>query len=160
MTGPIGDLHEKFELIIVRTFAAPRDLVFRAWTDTERMAQWTGPHGFTVKGDTLDVRPGGIHRACLIAPNGEEHWVSGKYIEVVPPRRLVFTHAWELANGERSPETVVTIELTEKAGTTDMRFRQAFFESAFSRDGHEGGWSESFERLAQFLATDFSGAKP
>ncbi|TCR71436.1 activator of Hsp90 ATPase-like protein [Rhizobium sp. BK376] len=91
-------------------------------------------------------------------PNGEEHWVSGKYLEVLPPRRLVFTHAWELANGERSPETVVTVDLTEKDGATQMRFHQAFFESVASRDGHEGGWTESFERLARFLDTDFSGA--
>jgi uncharacterized protein YndB with AHSA1/START domain len=153
-----GNRQERHELLILRTFAAPRDLVFKAWTDPECMLHWAGPKGFTAKGDQLDVRPGGSHRACLIAPNGQEHWVSGKYLEVLPPRRLVFTHAWELANGERSPETVVTVDLTEEDGATQMRFHQAFFESVASRDGHEGGWTESFERLAQFLDTDSSGA--
>jgi uncharacterized protein YndB with AHSA1/START domain len=153
----VGDNQNRHELVIVRTFAAPRDLVFKAWTDPERMMHWAGPKGFTVRGDQLDLRPGGRHRACLIAPNGEEHWVSGEYIEVLPPRRLVFTHAWELANGERSPQTVVTVDLIDKDGATEMQFHQAFFESVASRDGHEGGWTESFERLAQFLTTRSNG---
>lgn len=151
MPMPKSNPQDMPELIIERSFAAPRDIVFRAWTDPEWMAQWTGPKGFVTKGDQLDLRPGGIHRACLIDPSGGEHWASGKYLEVEPPRRLVFTHAWELANGERSPETVVTVELTDKGDVTDMRFHQGLFASIESRDGHEGGWSESFERLTDFL---------
>jgi uncharacterized protein YndB with AHSA1/START domain len=156
MRMPADSRQEKNELLIVRTFAAPRALVFKAWTDMECMMHWTGPKGFISKGDRLDVRPGGTHRACLIAPTGEEHWVSGKYIEVLPPHRLVFTHAWELPNGKRSPETVVTVDFTEKDGATEMRFHQAFFESSTSRDGHKGGWTESFERLEQFLTADYN----
>ena len=158
MPMPTRSLQEKPELLIERSFAAPRDVVFRAWTDPKWMAQWAGPKGFIARGDQLDLRPGGIHRACLIAPNGDEHWVSGKYIEVQPTHRLVFTHAWELANGERSPETVVTIEFTEKGDATHMRFHQAFFESVESRDGHEGGWSESFDRLKRFVEYDVIGS--
>ena len=93
MPTPTPNLQEKPELLIERSFAAPRDVVFRAWTDPQWMAQWGGPKGFVARGDQLDLRPGGVHRACLIAPNGDEHWVSGKYIDVQPPRRLVFTHA-------------------------------------------------------------------
>jgi uncharacterized protein YndB with AHSA1/START domain len=148
---------EQPELLIERSFAAPREVVFKAWTDPEWMAEWAGPKGFVARGDKLDLRPGGIHRACLIAPNGDEHWVSGKYIEVQPPHRLVFTHAWELANGERSPETVITIEFTDKGDVTQMRFHQAFFDSIESRDGHQGGWSESFDRLQHFLEHDVVG---
>jgi uncharacterized protein YndB with AHSA1/START domain len=157
MSTLAGDRQEQHELLILRTFAARRDLVFKAWTDPECLMRWAGPKGFTAKGDLLDVRPGGRHRACLIAPNGEEHWVSGKYIEVVPPQRLVFTHSWERTDGEHSPETVVTIDLVEKDGGTEMRFHQAFFASAASRDGHEGGWAESFDRLAHFLMAAFGG---
>jgi uncharacterized protein YndB with AHSA1/START domain len=157
MPMTIHEQQDKPELLIERSFAAPRDVVFKAWTDPECMSQWAGPKDFVARGDQLDLRSGGIHRACLIAPNGDEHWVSGKYIEVQPPRRLVFTHAWELADGERSPETVITIDFTEMGDATHMRFHQAFFDSIGSRDGHEGGWSESFDRLERFLEHAVSG---
>jgi uncharacterized protein YndB with AHSA1/START domain len=79
--------------------------------------------------------------------------VSGRYIEVLPPLRLVFTHAWELDDGQHSPETIVSIDFANKDGSTEMTFHQAIFDSTAARDGHEGGWSESFERLAVFLST-------
>ncbi|MBR0554666.1 SRPBCC domain-containing protein [Ciceribacter sp. L1K23] len=153
MTTITAEKKPLYELRITRVFAAARETVFKAWTDPARMAQWGGPADFTVLGDQMDVRPGGRHRACLVAPNGDEHWVSGEYLEVSPPERLVFTHAWELSDGQRSPETVVTVELTEKDGGTLMMFHQAFFESPAGRDGHESGWSEAFERLATLLST-------
>jgi uncharacterized protein YndB with AHSA1/START domain len=108
-------------------------------------------------GDRLEAWPGGRHRACLIAPDGEEHWVGGKYLEVEPPHRLVFTHAWELATGENSPETVVTITFRESDGGTEMTFRQSGFDSASSLKGHEAGWSQSLERLSVFLGTESEG---
>ena len=157
MQIPMRNDQEKPELLIERSFAASLEVVFKAWTDPECMAQWAGPKDFVARGDQLDLRPGGIHRACLIAPNGDEHWVNGKYIEVQPPRRLVFTHAWEMANGERGPETLVTIEFIGEGDVTHMRFHQAFFDSVESRDGHEGGWSESFDRLKHFLEHDIVG---
>lgn len=158
MPIPTPEYQQRPELLIERSFAAPRDVVFKAWTDPECMAQWAGPKDFVARGDQLDLRPGGIHRACLIAPNGDEHWVSGTYIEIEPPRRLVFTHAWERANGQRSPETVVTLEFTDMGDVTHMRFHQAFFDSFESRDGHEGGWSESFDRLQRFVEHDVFGS--
>ncbi|ARQ57333.1 activator of Hsp90 ATPase 1 family protein [Rhizobium sp. Kim5] len=108
-------------------------------------------------GDRLEAWPGGRHRACLIAPDGEEHWVGGKYLEVEPPHRLVFTHAWERGTGQTSPETLVTITFRESNGGTEMTFRQSGFESASSLAGHETGWSESFERLSSFVGTESEG---
>ncbi|PZM08939.1 SRPBCC family protein [Rhizobium tubonense] len=154
MTNPETKTDNARELVIVRRFDAPCDLVFRAWTDPKALTQWSGPAGFKAVGDQLEVWPGGRHRACLIAPDGEEHWVSGKYLEVEPPHRLVFTHAWEIGTGERSPETIVTITLKESDGGTEMTFRQSGFESASSLKGHEDGWSQSFERLGVFLGTE------
>jgi uncharacterized protein YndB with AHSA1/START domain len=100
----------------------------------------------------MDVRPGGMFRACLHAPDGTDHRVRGMYREIVPPQRLVFTHAWEDENGGLSPETIVTITFTAHGGKTQMTFHQAIFESMASRDGHRHGWSESFDRLAEYLA--------
>ncbi|MBX5165218.1 MULTISPECIES: SRPBCC domain-containing protein [unclassified Rhizobium] len=154
MTNPEIDTDNTRDLVLVRRFDAPCDLVFRAWTDPKALAQWSGPHGFKAVGDELEVRAGGRHRACLIAPGGEEHWVGGKYLEVEPPHRLVFTHAWESGTGENSPETVVTITFRESDGGTEMTFRQSGFESASSLEGHEAGWSQSLERLGVFLESE------
>ncbi|QKK32407.1 SRPBCC domain-containing protein [Rhizobium indicum] len=157
MTNQETDTANTRDLVLVRRFDAPCDLVFRAWTDPKALAQWCGPHGFKAVGDQLEAWPGGRHRACLIAPDGEEHWVGGKYLEVEPPHRLVFTHAWELATGENSPETVVTITFRESDGGTEMTFRQSGFDSASSLAGHEAGWSQSLERLSLFLGTESEG---
>jgi uncharacterized protein YndB with AHSA1/START domain len=137
------------ELVIVRTFAAPRELVFAAWTEPRHLARWSGPAGFTSTQDVMDLRPGGRYRACLHAPDGSEHWVQGVYREIVPPSRLVMTHAWEDEHGRPGVETLVTVSLAEDGpGRTRMHFTQSGFTSAASRDGHEDGWSTSFDRLA------------
>jgi uncharacterized protein YndB with AHSA1/START domain len=140
------------ELLITRLLKAPRALVFKAWTQAEHMARWMRPHGFTVRHHTLDVRPGGVHRACLLAPDGTEHWVRGVYQEIIEPERLVFTHAWEDESGKPRHETLVTITFAEQEGQTLMTFRQTGFESEASRDGHRGGWIQTFERLDTYLA--------
>jgi uncharacterized protein YndB with AHSA1/START domain len=140
------------ELLITRTFDAPRKLLFEAWTRPEHLARWSGPHGFTTTQDKMDLRPGGAYRACLHAPDGRDHWVRGVYREIVEPERLVFTHAWEDEDGQPGLETVVTVTFEERGNQTEMRFHQAFFETTASRDGHQSGWSESFQRLAEHLA--------
>jgi uncharacterized protein YndB with AHSA1/START domain len=140
------------ELVITRVFDAPRTLVFECWSDPKHLACWPGPRGFTAPHHTMDFRVGGKHRACLRSPEGVDHWVRGVYREIVKPERLVFTHAWEDEQGNAGPETVVTITFSEQAGKTTMTFRQAFFESAASRDGHGAGWSSSFDRLDEHLA--------
>lgn len=139
------------ELTITRRFKAPRTLVFKAWTTPEHLAHWSGPHGFTTPHHSMDLRPGGAYRACLRAPDGTEHWVQGVYREIAEPERLVFTHAWEDANGKPGHQTLVTVTFAEQGGQTLMTFHQAEFESVESRDGHRGGWTGSFERLEAYL---------
>jgi uncharacterized protein YndB with AHSA1/START domain len=75
------------------------------------------------------------------------------YREIVPPQRLVFTHAWLDDSGEPGPETIVTVTLAECDGRTEMTFHQGIFDSVAARDGHEQGWSSCFELLAELLAT-------
>jgi uncharacterized protein YndB with AHSA1/START domain len=140
------------ELVIERTFNAPRELVFAAWTEPRHLAHWSGPEGFTTEQDHLHLRPGGSYRACLIAPDGARHWVRGTYLTIDPPGRLVMTHAWEDEEGEPGPQTEVSVTLHEDGpGRTRMVFRQTGFATRASRDGHEGGWSSSFDRLAAHL---------
>jgi len=140
------------ELTIIRIFDAPRDLVFAAWTEPQHLARWSGPRGFSSTSDKFDLRPGGSYRVCLHAPDGADHWLHGSYREIVAPERLVMTHAWEHADGSSSPETVITVTFSAIGSKTKMVFHQAFFESSAARDGHHGGWSQSFDRLGEYLA--------
>jgi uncharacterized protein YndB with AHSA1/START domain len=142
----------EYELLITRVFDAPRALIFKCWSDPTHLAHWSGPRGFTTPHHTMDFRVGGRYRACLRSPDGVDHWVRGTYLEIVNPERLVLTHAWEDGQGNAGPETMVTITFVEQLGKTQITFRQAFFESAASRDGHNEGWSSSFDRLDQHLA--------
>ena len=86
------------------------------------------------------------------SPYGSDHRLRGVYREIVPPERLVFTHAWIDASGTPGPETIVTVTLAERDGRTEMTFHQGIFASVAARDGHQQGWSSCFERLAELLA--------
>jgi len=140
------------ELIITRTLEAPRDLVWKAWTDPERLKQWSAPHGFTIPVSEGELRPGGKWRACMRKSDGTELWLGGVYREIVEPERLVFTHAWDDEKGKPGRQTLVTVTFTELGRKTEMNFRQTGFDSVDSRDGHAGGWNESFDRLGDLLA--------
>lgn len=140
------------ELVLTRIFDAPRALVFQAWTDPTRLAQWMGPRGFTATDLAHDLRPGGAWRTCLRPDGGGEVlWQSGVYREVAAPERLVFTFAWDGPDGRPGHETLVTVTLADHAGKTKMTFHQAAFESAERRDSHEGGWNSAFDRLEEHL---------
>ena len=141
----------KPELVITRVVNAPPSLVFKAWTEREHLLHWSAPHGFTVTHCEGDVRPGGAWRSCMRSPEGVDLWLSGVYREIVAPERLVFTHAWEDDEGKRGHETLVTVTFIDHGGKTKLTFRQAFFESVESRDGHMGGWNECFDRLGDYL---------
>jgi len=134
-------------LRLVRTFAAPRAAVFRAWTDPQQLVQWWGPEGYTVPVCDMDPRESGAWRTCMLSPEGTQHWVSGIYREIAEPDRLVFTWAWDDDNGERGHETVITIELRDKDGGTELTLTQQPFESVESRDAHNQGWTSSFNCL-------------
>src|SRR5438093_3612694 len=87
------------ELVITRVFDAPPHLVFKAWTEPERLVRWWGPQGFTTPSCTMDVRPGGAFSFCMRSPEGIDHWLQVVYREIVDPARPVCTWAWEDAEG-------------------------------------------------------------
>jgi uncharacterized protein YndB with AHSA1/START domain len=139
------------ELFLDRTFNAPRELVFKAWTEPERAKHWYCPHGFTVAELEMDVRPGGAWRKCMRSPEGQDYWRSGVFREIVPPERLVFTYFSDDPNSQPGHETVVTITFADVDGKTEMRFHQAFFENVAARDAHRGGWTQGLERLGAYV---------
>ena len=141
-------------LEITRVFNAPRDLVFKAWTDPEHMARWGGPEGFSATVVEMDARPGGAWRCGIRSPEGQEYLQGGVVHEIVPPERLVYTFAWDEADGTPGHETLVSITLAEHgpdAAQTLMTFRQGTFENAESRDGHREGWDSAFNVLEAYL---------
>ena len=146
------------ELTIRRIFDAPRQLVYACWTEQTHMQHWFFPKGFTVPHSEADIRVGGRYRSCLRAPDGTDNWVGGVYKELSPPEKIVFTHAWQDEEGNADHETLVTVTLKDLGdGRTQLTFHQAFFLSVSSRDGHEVGWTETFENLDRYLATNESG---
>jgi len=140
------------ELVITRVFDAPRALVYRAWTEPEHMVHWLGPQGFTSKILKSELRVGGAYRFYMRDPQGGDHWQQGVFREIVEPEKLVFTYEWANEQGQATrPQTLVTISLEDLGGQTRMTLRQGVFESVTARDDHEGGWTSSFSRLADYL---------
>jgi uncharacterized protein YndB with AHSA1/START domain len=142
------------DLAITRVFNAPRELVFSAWTAPEHLQRWQGaPQGMTITTNIVDFRPGGEFRLCMRSTDGVDHWLQGVYREIVPPERIVFTHAWVGTDGKSSPETLVTITFMVRGNQTEMMLQQTGFTSAGARDGHGFGWNSQLDRFAEYLDT-------
>ena len=140
------------KLVITRVFDAPREAVFRAWTEPARLVRWWGPKDFTVPEYKMDVRPGGAWRTVMLSPDGERHPVQGVFREIVAPERLVFTWAWEDEHGKPGHETLVAVEFRARGDKTELTLTHSVFESAKSRDAHKSGWSSTLDCLAEHLA--------
>jgi uncharacterized protein YndB with AHSA1/START domain len=139
-------------LVIERVFDAPRHLVFKAWTEPERLMRWWGPRGFTMTYCKMDLRPGGAYRFEMRSVEGVEHRSQGNFREIVAPERLVLEGAWIDDQGKAGHETVVTLTFADLGEKTRLTLHQALFESVEARDSHNGGWSSSMECLAEYLA--------
>ena len=113
------------ELVVTRIIDAPRDLVFRAWTEPEQVARWWGPQGFVTTHCDMDIRPGGAFRCCMRSPAGTDHWKRGVYREIVDPERIVFTFAWENADGNPGHELLTTVTFVEGKGYTPLVINSA-----------------------------------
>jgi uncharacterized protein YndB with AHSA1/START domain len=139
------------ELVITRVFDAPPPLVFKAWTEPQRLVRWWGPQGFTTPSCEMDVRPGGAFRICMRSPEGTDHWLRGVYREIVEPQRLVFTWAWEDGEGNPGHETLVTVGFAEQEGKTALTLHHAVFETVKARNAHHSGWTGCLDHLAEYL---------
>ncbi len=149
--------NEAQELVLTRVFDAPRELVFKAWTDPKRVAQWWGPHGFTNPVCELDARPGGAIRIHMRAPDGTVYPMTGLYQEVAEPERIVFTSAALDAAGNAMFEVLTTVTFAEQGGKTKQTMRARVIkmtpQAAPYIAGMEQGWTQSLERLTAYVAT-------
>lgn len=146
----------KSELVITRIFDAPRELVWRAWTDPTHVVKWWGPKNFTAPVAKIDLRVGGKYLNCKRSPEGQDYWSTGTYREIVPPERLVCTDSFADAEGnvvsashygmgEDFPlEMLVTITFEEVDGKTKMTLKHVGLpESIKQNDWHGFGTNRS-----------------
>lgn len=150
VAGPTPDVDQR-TLVLTRTFKAPRELVFEAWTHPKHLAKWWGPTDFTLPHCEQDLRLGGQYRFCMRAPDGSDHWVRGEYTYIDPPSRLVFTWLREDAEGDIWCDTVVSITLEETQGGTLLTLEQTTFATVAHCEEHAFGWNQCLDRLVGFV---------
>jgi len=156
---------------IERLLDAPRERVWRAWTEVEHLVHWWGPKGFTVRHCTVDLRPGGKMHYCLRAPDGSEMWGRFVYREIVAPEKLVWVNSFSDKDGgvTRHPmapdwprELLTTVRFTDEQGRTRVTVEWMPIAASETelrvfdqgRDSMTQGWGGTFEQLVAYLALD------
>ena len=156
--------------IISRTFDAPRELMWKAWSERARLMEWFGPKGFAMPAAKMDFRPGGSFHYCVASPDGHEMWGKFVYREIAAPEKIVLVNSFsdEAGGITRHPMaptwplemfSVFTFE-EEPGGKTKLTIRwsphnateeeQKTFDS--SHDGMRQGWGGTLEQLTAYLA--------
>jgi uncharacterized protein YndB with AHSA1/START domain len=158
------------DFIISRTFDAPRDLVWRAWTEEAHLKNWFGPKGVTIPVCKLDFRAGGLFHYCMKTPDGHEMWGRWLFREITAPERIVWINSFSDANAglTRPPfsetwpsEMLSTTTFSEHEGKTTINLRWAAYNATeeerhtfnTSHDSMQQGWTGTFEQLEAYLAT-------
>lgn len=142
------------ELVFSRLFVAPRELVWRAWTQADRIARWWGPNGFTTTTQEMEVRPGGRWSFVMHGPDGTDYPNTIRYEEVERPSLLRF---WQEGGMERAPmQFSVVVTFVERAGTTEVTMCHLFptlelRERSLKVYGADEGARQTLARLADHL---------
>ena len=141
------------KLRVTHSFTAPRERVFRAWLEPEAIRAWFLPAGGTwTEPPAVDARPGGHYRFTVVH-QGNPYCIHGTYIEVSPPDKLVFTWLWEddPIRGD-SADTVVTVELFDRGGRTEVVVTHEKFPSGEACEEHRVGWAECLAEIEKLLS--------
>ncbi len=143
------------DVVITRVFDAPRDLVWKAWTDPNIMAQWWGPRGFTNPVCELDVRVGGALR-IVMRGCGNDYPMKGVFLEVAPPERLKFTSIAVDQDGNHLLEGETTVTFSERNGKTTLSLKSHAVGlvpiAPQMLAGMEAGWTQSIDKLGELVA--------
>ena len=115
---PVVDTSDR-EIITTRVFDAPRELVFRAWSEPDLIREWWGPKGFSNTFETFDFQAGGLWRFVMHGPNGADYQNEIRFVEIVPPERIVLQHT-------SGPCFQVTATFADEGGKTRLTFHQVF----------------------------------
>jgi uncharacterized protein YndB with AHSA1/START domain len=133
-----------------RIFQAPREKVFRAWTDARELERWFAPSPeYSTVVPELDLKVGGRYRLEMHHKGGNINRLTGTYREIQPPEKIVFTWCWE--QDPNKHESVVTVEFRDLGASTEIFLTHALLPDADSRGKHEHGWTGCFEQLAKYI---------
>lgn len=139
------------EFTITRTFDAPRELVWRAWTDEAEATQWFHPFGVTTDSVSFDVRVGGRYRYTMRnTETGEEYPTGGEYVEVEPYDRLVFS--WGYPDAPVDESALITLTFVERGEQTELVFHLRGYDGAPGDGFVYDGWSEALTNMGRHLA--------
>ena len=156
MTERTTNLFENLE--ITRIFEAPRDIVWKAWTDPVFVMQWWGPEGFTSPACKIDFRVGGHFFYCMRSADGWEGWSGGEYTEIIAPERIASVLCYADQNGKVEPADKNDVEVRDLVtfedignGQTKMIFKRSHWD-----EGEDIGMDQILDKLAALVA-DLSG---
>jgi uncharacterized protein YndB with AHSA1/START domain len=159
---------DKREMVISRIFKAPKEFVFKAWTDPEMIKEWWGPKGFTAPVIKVDLRNGGSYLYAMQGEDGKLYWSGGEYIKIEEPNQLVVTDYFSDEHGNKlSPadygldssfpeESTVTVKFEDEKGKTKLSIIYELPESeaarkAIEHSGMNEGWNSSLDKLQELV---------
>lgn len=157
----MNGIQEK-QIVVSRSFDAPLELLWQAWTEPEHFMKWYGPKGFTTPECEIDLQVGGRHFWCMESPNGMKMYYSGTYKEIVPMERLVFTDGMTDADGNPLPPSAMgmpgdapmTMDVTVTFAHEDGKTTVTVSHVGFGEGGDQAGmgWNQAFDKLTTVLA--------
>ena len=154
---------DKKELLITHLFDASREAVFQAWTDPEKLKHWYAPDGCTIEFKAIDTTQNGTFHSCIHDPVYGECWITGKYLEVTSPQKLVFTMVMsdkdgnsvssvEAGKDEDWPDALITTVTFEPIGEqTKLTIHQTVLEEEAKKTGAYQSWIKMFNKLNALL---------
>ena len=142
---------KNFSLEIERLIKAPRDQVYTAWTDPAQMKHWFGTENVETRDLIADARVGGTFRWDLTNSEGEKMTCRGEYRELEPDKKIVFTWQWQDDEDWEEHTSIVTVELDDADGGTELRLVHEQLPNEASRDGHTQGWNSALDKLEKFF---------
>ena len=138
-------------LEIERVVPAARSVVFAAFANPDKLAKWWGPEGFTVPSLEFDPHVGTSYRIEMQPPEGDPFYLTGEFREVDPPVRLAFTFVYEDPDPDDA-DTLVELSFRDLGESTEVVYTQGPFKTEVRRVLHRDGWTDSFDKLEQFIS--------
>ena len=138
-------------LVLKRTYQAPRERVYAAWTSPDVAAKFMGPGEVKATNVQMDVRPGGKYSITMLLTDGDTMIVSGTYREVRAPERLSMTWRWQEDDPKDEYDSLLTLEFNDLGGATELILTHDGIRTVESRGRHEGGWTKIVDQLSRAL---------
>jgi uncharacterized protein YndB with AHSA1/START domain/predicted enzyme related to lactoylglutathione lyase len=147
-------------LVIRRTYRAPRERVFAAWTTPDILRRWMCPAEMAIPEVEFDARVGGSYRFVMVKPDGERFVVRGVVREFRKPERVSYTWQWDGDDGmPEGNQTLVTLDFIDRGGDTELVLTQENFTDADSRSRHEAGWTSILDKLTDEVRSEAPGSR-